>query len=99
MGDTGDNHSLPCKELSQSSQILPVILWTVRILYTINSSPQYILARSHKKVPVQLVRRQSKLSFHYNSIQAATTSTPEESQDLYATASLKACLDAICCSR
>jgi hypothetical protein len=27
----------------------------LRVLYTINSSPQYILARSHSKVPVSLI--------------------------------------------
>jgi hypothetical protein len=28
----------------------------VRVLYTINSSPQYVLARSHRKVPVVVVQ-------------------------------------------
>jgi hypothetical protein len=28
---------------------------TVRVLYTINSSPQYVLARSHVKVPVSII--------------------------------------------
>jgi hypothetical protein len=28
---------------------------SLRVLYTINSSPQYILARSHSKVPVTLI--------------------------------------------
>jgi len=80
-----------------------IILWTVRILYTINSSPQYILARSHRKIPVSVVRRQQTPSFHYASTLPLQEETPSASQSepegLYATASLKACLDTICCSR
>ncbi|PFH46724.1 hypothetical protein AMATHDRAFT_7463 [Amanita thiersii Skay4041] len=53
----------------------------LRILYTINSSPQYILARSHTLVPV---------------IPVPQSIPVEASQLKYATVSLKTCLDTIC---
>ncbi|KAF8629859.1 hypothetical protein AX15_003220 [Amanita polypyramis BW_CC] len=52
----------------------------LRALYTINSSPQYILARSHSPIPVTPISEQS----HHAARQR------------YATVSLKACLDTIC---
>jgi hypothetical protein len=52
----------------------------LRILYTINSSPQYILARSHSPVPVSLISEPQEHS----------------TQPKFATVSLKACLDTIC---
>jgi hypothetical protein len=55
---------------------------SLRILYTINSTPQYILARSPSPVLVTPV----------------PTSTQAEPNYLYATVSLKTCLDTICCS-
>lgn len=59
----------------------------LRILYTINSSPQYILARSHSPVPV------SAITYSLN------PHPSHPSHNLYATAALKACLDSICRSR
>jgi hypothetical protein len=56
----------------------------LRILYTINSSPQYILARSLSAVPVVLLP------------QTQNTSAASQSLSPYATTSLKACLDTIC---
>ncbi|KAF9049914.1 hypothetical protein BJ165DRAFT_1454848 [Panaeolus papilionaceus] len=58
----------------------------LRVLYTINSSPQYILARSHGTVAISLIQPQDE--------QQDTCSSP--SQPLYATVSLKSCLDTIC---
>ncbi|KIK93030.1 hypothetical protein PAXRUDRAFT_829402 [Paxillus rubicundulus Ve08.2h10] len=54
----------------------------LRVLYTINSSPQYILARSSVQVPTIL----------YN----GTRSQSSASEPQYAQASLKACLVAVC---
>lgn len=56
----------------------------LRILYTINSSPQYILARSHSPVPVSLISE-----FQLDTKEHST-------QPKFATVSLKACLDTIC---
>ncbi|KAI6148330.1 hypothetical protein BKA82DRAFT_117533, partial [Pisolithus tinctorius] len=57
----------------------------VRVLYTINSSPQYILAKIHEPVPV---------------IRCAYAQQLPEGHDVtqpqYAQAPLKACLTAIC---
>ncbi|KAF8070412.1 hypothetical protein FPV67DRAFT_1018570 [Lyophyllum atratum] len=68
----------------------------LRLLYTINSSPQYILARSSSSCPVILVP-QVQTTSHYNK-SVATEATPSklESQPEFGTASLKTCLDAIC---
>lgn len=73
----------------------------LRILYTINSSPQYILARSHSLIPVVPVlynqndRNDDQISAHYDKDEVS----PAHSLDrppIYATASLKICLDTIC---
>ena len=53
----------------------------LRILYTINSSPQYILARSHSAVSVNLIELDAK---------------QHPTRPKFATVSLKACLDTIC---
>lgn len=53
----------------------------LRILYTINSSPQYILARSYAPVPVSLVPPEQ---------------GQVDAPSIYGTASLKLCLTTIC---
>ena len=56
----------------------------LRILYTINSSPQYILARSHSAVTVNLISEpEVDVKQHPTRLK-------------FATVSLKACLDTIC---
>ncbi|KAF9564806.1 hypothetical protein CPC08DRAFT_705102 [Agrocybe pediades] len=60
---------------------------SLRVYYTINSSPQYILARSLTYVPVTLVPPVQR---------AGPSSVPLEPQPLYATVLLKTCLDTIC---
>lgn len=59
---------------------------SLRVLYTINSSPQYILARSPARVPVELV--------DHNHI--PTSPTAFDSLPVYAKIPLKICLDTIC---
>ncbi|KAF8893886.1 hypothetical protein BD779DRAFT_1669410 [Infundibulicybe gibba] len=59
----------------------------LRILYTINSSPQYILARSASAVQVHSVPSSS-----CHNLQVVSADHPIQ----YATASLKTCLDVIC---
>jgi hypothetical protein len=54
---------------------------SLRVLYTINSSPQYILARSLSPV---------------NIIEDSLADTSPQAPALYANVSLKTCLDAIC---
>jgi len=58
---------------------------TLRVLYTINSSPQYILARSHGPVSV------APIPFEEGSA-SGTFQTPTR----YASVLLKTCLDTIC---
>ncbi|KAJ6603136.1 hypothetical protein B0H10DRAFT_2079513 [Mycena sp. CBHHK59/15] len=61
----------------------------LRILYSLNGSPQYILARSQGAVPVELIPSQG------NGVASSSRSTtPPPSR--YATASLKTCLNTIC---
>lgn len=70
-----------------TSKILPL-----RVLYTINSSPQYILARSHCLVPVSLVpHHQSYITHNVGGPPLKSDSEPR-----YATVSLRTCLDTIC---
>lgn len=58
---------------------------SLRVLYTINASPQYILAKSHTRVPVAVIPpAEDSGSLH--------TSKP---QPLYANVLLKTCLDTI----
>ena len=56
----------------------------LRILYTINSSPQYILARSHSAVPVNVIS------------EPELDAKEHPTRLKFATVSLKACLDTIC---
>lgn len=64
----------------------------LRILYTINSSPQYILARS-SSIPVTLVPCATHSNSHYDrSVTQATAEHPPE----FGTVPLKICLDTIC---
>ncbi|KAK2464201.1 hypothetical protein APHAL10511_003658 [Amanita phalloides] len=56
----------------------------LRVLYTINSSPQYILARSRSAVPVNLIQ------------ESLLDAKQRSARPKYATVSLKACLDTIC---
>lgn len=68
---------------------------SLRILYTINSSPQYILARTSSPVPALLIPRVQPTSYYDKSL------PPHPVPDLdptfhYATVPLKTCLDAIC---
>ncbi|KAF9460750.1 hypothetical protein BDZ94DRAFT_1311261 [Collybia nuda] len=65
----------------------------LRILYTINSSPQYILARSHSPIIATIIPRNSDSSHCNRSVNAPGSSKLEPS---CATTSLKACLDTIC---
>lgn len=65
----------------------------LRILYTINSSPQYILARSPSSVPVSLLHQAQNGSSSHSS----TRGTRDQGlQPCYATTLLKTCLDTIC---
>lgn len=63
---------------------------TLRVLYTINSSPQYILARSHTRVQISLVLCND------DSKTESSSNASEGSSSLYANVSLKTCLDTIC---
>ena len=56
---------------------------SLRLLYTINSSPQYILARSHTTVPVTLVSPESVVD-------------GDNEQPIYGSVLLKTCLNTIC---
>ena len=56
----------------------------LRVLYTINSSPQYILARSHSQLPVSPIPDPQQ------------NDKDDKSRPKYATVSLRACLDTIC---
>ncbi|KAG5645420.1 hypothetical protein DXG03_006244 [Asterophora parasitica] len=68
---------------------------SLRILYTINSSPQYILARSSTAVPIVLVPSVAATgTSHYE--KSTTQATKVEPRPEFATVSLKTCLDAIC---
>lgn len=60
----------------------------LRVLYTINGSPQYILARSAFQVPITVLP----LSPHDR--EPSTSSQTQRPR--FATASLKTCLDTIC---
>ncbi|KAH9485147.1 hypothetical protein JR316_0002054 [Psilocybe cubensis] len=62
---------------------------SLRVLYTINSSPQYILARSHARVPVDFIPCLEENDD--STCPDASKCTP-----LYASVSLKMCLDTIC---
>lgn len=68
---------------------------SLRILYTINSSPQYILARSSSSVPVVLIPQTQDSSPHDKSSGKDVNTNPKACFS-YATASLKTCLNAIC---
>ncbi|KIK22763.1 hypothetical protein PISMIDRAFT_101974, partial [Pisolithus microcarpus 441] len=57
----------------------------VRVLYTVNSSPQYILAKIHEPVPVTRCTYASRLPEGH-----------DVAQPQYAQAPLRACLTAIC---
>ena len=57
----------------------------VRVLYTVNNNPQYILARSSSQVPVIACN--------------GATAQPDTNEPAYARAPLKACLAAVCGSR
>jgi len=57
---------------------------SLRVLYTINSSPQYILARSHTYVPVTMITP------------LEDSASGSEPRPLYATVLLKTCLNTIC---
>ncbi|KZT19833.1 hypothetical protein NEOLEDRAFT_929006 [Neolentinus lepideus HHB14362 ss-1] len=74
----------PCTCLLFTSTLMDAITLPLRVLYTINSSPQYILARSQRKTTVNLVQR------------AASTSVQDRTAPTYATVALKACVDVIC---
>lgn len=65
----------------------------LRILYTINSSPQYILARSQSPIISTVIPRKSDISHYDRSVDLPINfrSGPQ-----YATTSLKICLDTIC---
>ncbi|KAF8198035.1 hypothetical protein BJ912DRAFT_55196 [Pholiota molesta] len=63
---------------------------SLRVLYTINSSPQYILARSHTRVPVSLIPSND------NQNDNAPSDKSQASNPLYANVLLKTCLDTIC---
>ena len=56
---------------------------SLRLLYTINSSPQYILARSHTTVPVTLVPPEG-------------GADGDNAQPIYGSVLLKTCLNTIC---
>ena len=56
---------------------------SLRLLYTINSSPQYILARSHTSVPVTLVPPEG-------------VADGDNAQPIYGSVLLKTCLNTIC---
>ena len=56
---------------------------SLRLLYTINSSPQYILARSHATVPVTLMPPEG-------------VANGGDAQPTYANVLLKTCLNTIC---
>ena len=56
---------------------------SLRLLYTINSSPQYILARSHTTVPVSLLPPEA-------------VADGDNAQPIYGSVSLKSCLNTIC---
>ena len=56
---------------------------SLRLLYTINSSPQYILARSHTTVPVTLVPPEG-------------VANGDNAQPIYGSVLLKTCLNTIC---
>ena len=58
---------------------------TVRILYTVNNNPQYILAKSSSQVPVIVCSN--------------VTTQSATNEAAYARAPLKACLAAVCDSR
>lgn len=65
----------------------------LRILYTINSSPQYILARSPFSVPVVLVLQ----PLTSQSLDSSTRGAGGQAlSPCYGTTSLKTCLDTIC---
>ena len=60
---------------------------SLRVLYTINSSPQYILARSHSKVPVTLVSPLQDKPLYANvclktCLDTICRSSPELTQDI-----------------
>jgi hypothetical protein len=90
--------------LTQASLQLALSLWilllsfamtvekktSLRVLYTINSSPQYILARSHTRVPVSLIPSND------NQNDNAPSDKSQASNPLYANVLLKTCLDTIC---
>ncbi|KAJ7874796.1 hypothetical protein B0H14DRAFT_91966 [Mycena olivaceomarginata] len=63
----------------------------LRILYALNGSSQYILARSHGAVPVEFIPSPAIATEGASSSRSVTPPPPR-----YASASLKTCLDAIC---
>ena len=71
---------------SQSHPTLTIMLekkTSLRLLYTINSSPQYILARSHTTVPVTLLPPEG-------------VTNGDNAQPIYGSVLLKTCLNTIC---
>ena len=60
---------------------------SLRVLYTINSSPQYILARSLSPVSITIIPHQE---------EPRATQPYATQAALYASVTLKTCLDAIC---
>lgn len=79
--------------IQRDIQIMETRNLPLRILYTINSSPQYILARSHSLIIATIIPRNSDSSHYDRSADAAASSRLEPR---YATTSLKTCLDTIC---
>jgi hypothetical protein len=63
----------------------------LRVLYTVNGSPQYILARSYSQVQVTLIPPTG-TSQH----DVGTPNGVQELHCLYASVSLKTCLDTVC---
>jgi hypothetical protein len=65
----------------------------LRILYTINSTPQYILARSPSSIPIIILPQPPNGSCSDGSTRGTGD---QDSPPTYATTSLKMCLDTIC---
>lgn len=72
------------------------ILLVVRVLYTINASPQFLLARHRRRVQVLPI------TWHEESMEAASVSVPAHSiigLQKFAKVPLKTCLGAVCSCR
>jgi hypothetical protein len=100
------NSSAPRLPYQLLTHIVLLTIVIVRILYTINSNPQYILARAIHKLPITNVPFQRPPTSHY----PRPVNDPENDGGgdvqhgdgngiKYATCPLKPCLDAICRSR